>query len=76
MPWGSTKLVFGFVFSHGSGALKSFRLSLPQTLVVYSSGKGSGKFLESDSGNMEAGMGGQATGLCQGNRELVVEVTL
>ena len=35
MPWGSTKLVLGFVFSHGSGALKSFRLSLPQTLVMY-----------------------------------------
>ena len=66
VPWGSTKLVLGFVFSHGSGALKSFRLSLPQTLVMYSPGKGSGKFQESASGNMEAGMAGQATGSCQG----------
>ena len=68
MPWGSTKLVLGFVFSHGSGALKSFRLSLPQTLVMYSPGKGSGKFQESASGNMEAGMAGQATGSCQGQQ--------
>ena len=68
MPWGSTKLVLGFVFSHGSGALKSIRLSLPQTLVMYSPGKGSGKFQESASGNMEAGMAGQATGSCQGQQ--------
>ena len=68
MPWGPTKLVLGFVFSHGSGALKSFRLSLPQTLVMYSPGKGSGKFQESASGNMEAGMAGQATGSCQGQQ--------
>ena len=68
MPWGSTKLVLGFVFSHGSGALKSFRLSLPQTLVMYSPGKGSGKFQERASGNMEAGMAGQAAGSCQGQQ--------
>ena len=64
------------MFSHGSEALKSFRLSLPQTLVMCSPGKGSGKFQESASGNMEAGMTGQMAGSCQGNRELVVEVTL
>ena len=68
VPWCSTKLVLGFVFSHGSGTLKSFRLSLPQTLVMYSPGKGSGKFQESASGNMEAGMAGQATGSCQGQQ--------
>ena len=68
VPWGSTKLVLGFVFSHGSGALKSFRLSLPQTLVMHSPGKGFGKFQESASGNMEAGMAGQATGSCQGQQ--------
>ena len=68
MPWSSTKLVLGFVFSHGSGALKSFRLSLPQTLVMYSPGKGSGKLQESASGNMEGGMAGQATGSCQGQQ--------
>ena len=56
------------MFSHGSGALKSFRVSLPQTLVMYSPGKGSGKFQESASGNMEAGMAGQATGSCQGQQ--------
>ena len=71
--WGSCALGFnetclGFVFSHGSGALKSFRLSLPQTLVMYSPGKGSGKFPESACGNMEAGMAGQATGSCQGQQ--------
>ena len=48
MPWGSTKLVLGFVFSHGSGALRSFRLSLPQTLVMNSPGKGSGKFQDQE----------------------------
>ena len=72
MEWlclrGSTKLVLGFVFSHGSEALKSFRLSLPQTLVMYSPGKGSGKFEKSASGNMEAGMAGQTTGSCQGQQ--------
>ena len=65
--WGSCALefnetCFGFCVS---GALKSFHLSLPQTLVMYSPGKGSGKFQESASGNMEAGMAGQATGSCQ-----------
>ena len=42
------------MFSHGSEALKSFRPSLRQTVVMYSPGKGSGKFQESASGNMEA----------------------
>ena len=32
---------------------------------MYSPGKGSGKLQESGSGNMEAGMAGQATGSCQ-----------
>ena len=68
MSWGSTKLVLVFEFSHGSGALKSFRLSLPQTLVMYSPGKGSGKFQESASGNIEAGMAGQAADSCQGQQ--------
>ena len=35
---------------------------------MYSPGKGSGKFQESASGNMEAGMAGQATGSCQGQQ--------
>ena len=70
------KLVLCFVFLHGSGALKRFRLSLPQTLVMYSPGKGSGKFQESASGNMEAGMAGQATGSCQGQQRTGLEVTL
>ena len=65
---GFNETCFGFVFSHSSGALKSFRLSLPQTLVMYSPGKGSGKFQEKTSGNMEAGMAGQATGSCQGQQ--------
>ena len=68
MPWSSTKLVLGLVFSHGSGALKNFRLSLLQTLVMYSPSKGSGKFQESTSGNMEAGMANQAADSCQGQQ--------
>ena len=69
MIWGSCALGFNeTLFSHGSGALKSFRLSLPQTLVMYSPGKGSGKFQESASGNMEAGMAGEAAGSCQGQQ--------
>ena len=43
-------------------------ISLPQTLVMYSPGKGSWKFQESASGNMEVGMAGQATGSCQGQQ--------
>ena len=35
---------------------------------MYSPSKGSGKFQESASGNMEAGMAGQATGSCHGQQ--------
>ena len=35
---------------------------------MYSPGKDSGKFQESASGNMEAGMAGQTTGSCQGQQ--------
>ena len=60
-------------FSHGSGALKKLP-SVTTALVMYSPGKGSGKFQESASA-MEAGMVGQQAHI-QGNRELVVELTL
>ena len=53
MPWVQRNLFWIRVFV-GSGSLKSFHLSLPQSLVMYSPDKGSGKFQESASANMEA----------------------